>query len=55
MKLTLFYNLCLTKVHINLENYVIHSRTLCQICLFEFIRKKGGVKFVKHFKEGHKL
>jgi hypothetical protein len=26
------------------------SWTLCQICLFEFIRVQGGVKFMKHFK-----
>jgi hypothetical protein len=31
------------------------SKTLCQICLFEFIRAEGGVKFMKHFKGGRKL
>jgi hypothetical protein len=25
------------------------SLNLCQICLFEFIRVEGGVKFIKHF------
>jgi hypothetical protein len=26
--------------------------TLCRICLFEFIRVEGGVKFIKHFGGG---
>jgi hypothetical protein len=28
------------------------SWTLCEICLFEFIRVEGGVKFMKDFKGG---
>jgi hypothetical protein len=26
--------------------------TLCEICLFEFIRMEGGAKFMEHFKGG---
>jgi hypothetical protein len=37
-------------VHINLNNMIFISWTLCQICLFEFIPVKGGVKFMKHVK-----
>jgi hypothetical protein len=29
---------------IKLEKYVIHQLTLCQMCLFEFIRVEGGVR-----------
>jgi hypothetical protein len=31
---------------------LVVSWTLCQICLFEFIRVDGGVKYMKHFKGG---
>jgi hypothetical protein len=39
-------------MYINLENMFFISLTLCQICLFEFIRVEGGVKFMKHIKGG---
>jgi hypothetical protein len=52
MKLAVFYDLKFTKVYINLENMSFIGLTLCKICLFEFIRVEGGVKFVKHFKWG---
>jgi hypothetical protein len=31
---------------------LVHFWTFCQICLFEFIRMEGGVKFMKQFKMG---
>jgi hypothetical protein len=30
----------------------ILDKELYQICLFEFIRVEGGVKYMKHFKGG---
>jgi hypothetical protein len=35
-----------------LINLLSLTWTLCQMCLFEFIRVEGGVKSLKHFREG---
>jgi hypothetical protein len=48
MKLALLYNLKITKLYINLEKYFI-TRTLCQICLLEFIRVEGRREFHETF------
>jgi hypothetical protein len=53
MNLALFCNLNFTEVYINLICYSLAE--LCQICLFEFIRVEGGVKFMKHVKGEQKF
>jgi hypothetical protein len=50
MKIALLCNLNITKVYIILGKYAIHYLNLCQICLYEFVRMEGGVKFMKRVK-----
>jgi hypothetical protein len=39
----------------NVRKVLLISWTVCQMCLFEFIRVEGGATFMKYFKGGRKV